>query len=168
MLVALLMGGMFTLCNAQKHFTVWYGANISSLSTDGKSPDSEFKALNLGIDYSSAINEMFDWTVGAAYVTKGCKDWDPAFAQIDANASWNFVKGDSYKVALLTGPYADIMVNKDDMKDTKSFSWGWQAGVKGTYKDFSLKAGYELGLSDVVKGGKSKASGIYFRLGYSF
>ena len=105
---------------------------------------------------------------GASYVTKGAKEWDPGFIQIDANASWNFVKSDDIKVALLTGPYADVLVSKDDAEDTKSFSMGWQAGVKASYKDFSLKVGYELGLTDIFDGGKSKPNSIYFRLGYSF
>lgn len=146
---------------------VWYGVNISDVNSDFDT-DSEFKALNIGVDYTGAISEAFDWTGGLAYVTKGCKDWDPAFIQIDANATWNFVKSDDFKIGVLTGPYADFMVNKDDMEDTKTFSWGWSAGLKAYYKAFTLKAGYELGLSDVVKGGKSKANGIFVRVGYSF
>ena len=149
-------------------FGVWYGVNSSKVKTDGDSPKAEFKALNIGVDYTGAITEAFDWTGGVAYVSKGCKDWDPAFIQIDANATWNFVKTDDFKVGILTGPYADFIVKKDDAKDTKSFSWGWNAGLKASYKAFSLKAGYELGLSDVMKGGKSKMNGIYVRVGYTF
>ena len=59
--------------SAQKNFTVWYGANISSMSTDGTSPDSEAKFLNIGVDYTAPICNAFDWSVGAAYTTKGCK-----------------------------------------------------------------------------------------------
>lgn len=50
MLMGLLLGGMSTFCNAQSKITVWYGANISSLSVDGGSVDSEFKPLNIGVD----------------------------------------------------------------------------------------------------------------------
>ena len=50
----------------------------------------------------------------------------------------------------------------------KTFSMGWQAGAKATYKDFSLKVGYEFGLTNVFDDGKSKLNGVYFRLGYSF
>ena len=57
---------------------------------------------------------------------------------------------------------------KDDVEGEKTFSMGWQAGAKATYKDFSLKVGYEFGLTDVLDGGKSKLNGVYFRLGYSF
>ena len=167
--LGLLIGGISSFCQAQNKFTVWYGANISNISMDGGSATSEFKALNIGLDYTSAINDTFDWTAGASYVTKGAKGWNPGFMQIDANASWNFVKSDDIKVALLTGPYADILVCKDDMPGTKSFSMGWQAGVKASYKDFSLKVGYELGLTDILDWeGKSKPNSIYFRLGYSF
>ncbi len=168
MFMGLLLGGMSSLCNAQGKFTVWYGGNISSLCLDGGSADSEFKVLNLGADYTSPINDVFDWTAGAAYVTKGCKEWDPGFVQIDANATWNFLKKDDIKLGILTGPYADIMVAKDEAEETKGISMGWQAGVKAAYKDFSLKVGYELGLTDVFKDGKSKLNGVYFRLGYSF
>lgn len=148
-------------------FGVWYGVNSSEVKFDGGKGKAEFKALNIGVDYTGAISEAFDWTAGLAYVTKGCKDWDPAFAQIDVNATWNFVKSDDFKVGILTGPYADITVSKDKA-ETKSFNWGWNAGLKASYKAFSLKAGYELGLSDALKGGKSKINGIYVRVGYSF
>ena len=154
--------------SAQKNFTVWYGANISSMSTDGTSPDSEAKFLNIGVDYTTPICNAFDWSVGAAYTTKGCKDWDPGFIQIDANAGWNFLKNDDFKLGILTGPYADLMVVKDDAEGEKTFSMGWQAGAKATYKDFSLKVGYEFGLTNVFDDGKSKLNGVYFRLGYSF
>ena len=154
--------------SAQKNFTVWYGANIASMSMDGTSPDSEAKFLNVGVDYTAPICDAFDWSVGAAYTTKGCKDWDPGFVQIDVNAGWNFLKNDDFKLGILTGPYADLMVVKDDAAGAKTFSMGWQAGAKATYKDFSLKVGYEFGLTDVFDGGKSKLNGVYFRLGYSF
>lgn len=154
--------------SAQKNFTVWYGANVSNISMDGSSVDSEAKFLNVGIDYSSPINQSFDWTIGASYTTKGYKEWNPGFIQIDANAGWNFLKNDDFKLGVVTGPYADLMIAKDKAEEVKSFSMGWQAGVKAAYKDFSLKVGYELGLSDVFKGGKSKANDVYFRLGYSF
>lgn len=168
MILGILVGGLSTICSAQGKFTVWYGANLSSISVDGGSVDSEFKPLNLGLDFTSAINDDLDWTVGASYVTKGAKNWNPGFVQIDANATWNFVKSDDFKLGVLTGPYADLMVAKDEAEEVNSFSMGWQAGVRASYKDYSLKVGYELGLSDVFKDGKSKANGIYFRIGYSF
>lgn len=154
--------------SAQKNFTVWYGANVSNVSMDGGSMDSEAKFVNLGVDYSAPISQSFDWTIGASYMTKGCKKWDPCFVQIDANAGWNFLKNNDFRVGVVTGPYADLMVAKDKAEDVKTFSMGWQAGVKAAYKDFSLKVGYELALTDVFKDGKSKANGVYFRLGYSF
>ena len=168
MILVLLVSGFTSICSAQGKITVRYGANLSNVSLEGGSADSEFKPLNIGVDYTSAINDMFDWTVGASYVTKGAKEWDPGFVQIDANATWNFAKSDDFKLGVLTGPYADLMVAKDKAEETKSLSFGWQAGVKASYKDFSLKVGYELGLSDVFKDGKSKANGVYFRVGYSF
>ena len=59
--------------SAQKNFTVWYGANIASM--DGTSPDSEAKFLNVGVDYTAPICDAFDWSVGAAYTTKGYNHW---------------------------------------------------------------------------------------------
>jgi len=154
--------------SAQKNLTLWYGVNVSNVSFEGGSSDSEAKFLNVGIDYTAPINDTFDWTVGAAYTTKGAKEWNPGFIQIDANAAWNFYKNDDFKIGVLTGPYVDLMVSKDEVEQTKTFSMGWQAGAKATYKDFSLKVGYEFGLTDILDGGKSKANGVYFRLGYSF
>lgn len=154
--------------SAQGKFSVWYGMNIASIKTEGTSPDSEAKFLNLGVDYTAPIQGVFDWSAGLSYVTKGCKEWDPGFLQIDANAAWNFVNNENIKIGILTGPYADLMISKDDAEKVKTFSMGWQAGAKASYKQFTLKAGYELGLTDVLDGGKSKANNVYIRLGYSF
>ena len=74
MILVLLVSGFTSICSAQGKITVWYGANLANVSFDGGSADSEFKPLNIGVDYTSPINDMFDWTVGASYVTKGAKE----------------------------------------------------------------------------------------------
>ncbi len=152
--------------SAQNGFRVWYGANISGNNADGAK--SEFKALNIGVDYTAAINETFDWSAGVGYQTKGSKEWDPGYIQIEGNGNWNFVKSDDIKVGLFTGPYVGFMIAKDDAEEVETVDFGWQGGVQGFYKQFSLKAGYEYGFSDVSKGGSSKPYQIFFRLGYSF
>ena len=68
MILVLLVSGFTSICSAQRKITVWCGANLSNVSLGGESADSEFKPLNIGVDYTSAINDMFDWTVGASYV----------------------------------------------------------------------------------------------------
>ncbi len=157
--------------NAQK-VTVWYGANMAKVSGDLKG-DSEFKFLNLGVTYTAPIADQFDWSVGAAYVTKGCKEWDPSSIQIDANAYYNFLTDDNVKVGVLAGPYIGYMINDDDMEDVvemKKLDYGIGVGVQGMYKQFSLKVGYEFGLANFVdvSGVSAKMNGLYFRLGYSF
>ncbi len=152
--------------SAQKNFTVWYGANLASCNADDA--DSEMKFLNVGIDYTDAINDTFDWTAGASFQNKGAKEWDPYFIQIDANASWNFYSNDEFKVGVLTGPYAAFCIADDDMEDMEKFGFGWTAGVKASYKDFSLKIGYDYGFTDMIDGGDSADRTVYFRLGYSF
>lgn len=154
--------------SAQGKFTVWYGANIATMSMEGGSPDSEFKFLNAGIDYTSAIDDQFDWTAGLSYQTKGCKEWDPSFIQLEANAGWNFYRSDDLKVGLIAGPSISLLVNKDDAEDTNSFGVGIQGGAKLVYDVFSLKVGYEYGFTDLFDGGKSKPNEIFIRLGYVF
>ena len=154
--------------SAQGKFTVWYGANIASLSEEGGSPDSEMKLLNIGVDYTAPIQDDFDWTAGVSYQTKGCKKWDPSFIQVEANAGWNFVKQDEMSVGLFAGPSISLLVNKDDAEDTKSLGFGIQGGAKASFKMISLKVGYEYGLTDLFDGGKSKPYEVFFRVGYSF
>ncbi len=154
--------------SAQQNFTVWYGANMANSNQEGA--DSEMKFLNIGIDYTAPINDMFDWTAGASFQSKGCKEWDPYFIQIDANASWKFFDNDKINLSVLTGPYAGICIADDDMPEMKTFGFGWTAGVKACYKEFSLKIGYDLGLTNWVDidDVDSADRTLYFRLGYSF
>lgn len=156
---------MAVCANAQK-FGVWYGVNIASVGGDADT-DSEAKFLNFGIDYTAPINDMFDWSAGASYVSKGCKDWDPSFIQIDANAHWNFWKGDEAKVGVLAGPYLGYMINDDDA-DAEKLDFGIGVGLMGTYSDFSLKIGYEFGITDSFDGFSSPLNDFYIRIGYSF
>lgn len=159
---------MAVCANAQK-VTVWYGANMAKVSGDLKG-DSEFKFLNLGVTYTAPIANQFDWSVGAAYVTKGCKEWDPSLIQIDVNAHYNFLADDDVKVGVLAGPYIGYTINDDDMEDMKKLDYGIGVGVQGMYKQFSLKVGYEFGLANIAdeSGVSAKMNGLYFRLGYSF
>ena len=152
--------------NAQSGIRVWYGANIADVDVDGSK--SEFKALNIGVDYTAAISDALDWTAGVGYLTKGCKNWDPGYLQLEGNGSWNFVKNDDFKASIFTGPYVGFMVAKDDAEEVKKVDFGWQGGVQGYYKNISLKVGYEYGFIDVFKGGDSKPSQIFFRVGYTF
>lgn len=158
---------MAVCANAQK-FTVWYGLNFPSVGGDIDA-DSELKALNFGIDYSAPLSGTFDWAAGLAYVTKGCKDWDPASLQLDVNARWNFVNAEEYKVGLLAGPYLGYIISDDDI-DTNGLDFGIGVGAMGSYRDFSLKLGYEFGITNAIDMDHvdSPISGFYIRLGYSF
>ena len=82
----LLMVALFAIvavgASAQKNWTVWWGGNVSNV-TDG---DSEFKALNIGVSYTAPIADAFDWSAGVSYTTKGAKNWDPGFIQLEGTA----------------------------------------------------------------------------------
>ena len=172
-MVKKLLGVAFTLClalgaKAQNNFTVWYGINSSNVSLDGGSAGSEFKALNFGLSYTDAINDKFDWSAGVGYVTKGAEEWSPGFIQLEGSGAWNFFSNTDAKIGIFTGPSISFMVLKDDAENTKTFGVGWQAGLAAAYKFLSFKLGYEYGFTDVLDGGKSKPSQIYFRIGYNF
>lgn len=153
--------------SAQKNFTVWYGANIANLNADGSK--SEFKPLNFGVAYTAPLADAFDWSAGLGYVTKGAKEWDPGFIQLEANAGWNFVSSDEAKVGLFTGPALGFMVAKDDMDDeAKTFHFGWQAGAKASWKFLSFKVGYEYGFCKITDYDDSKPYEVFFRVGYNF
>ena len=158
---------MAVCANAQK-FTVWYGMNFANISVDGVSPDSEMKFLNIGVDYRAPLSGAFDWSAGLAYTTKGCENWDPGFIEINADAHWNFLNAEDYQVGLLAGPTLALMVVDDDMPETNTVNLGIDVGAMGTYRNFSLKLGYEFGLTNCVKDIDSKLNGFFIRLGYSF
>lgn len=142
--------------------------NLASVDVAGYSPDSKMKFLNFGLEYAAPFADTFDWGAGVSYMTKGFDGWDPGFIQLDANARWNFVQSDDYKVGLLAGPYLGFMVLDDDAEGTNAVDFGIGIGAMGTYRDFSLKLGYEFGLTNSIENIDSKLRGFYIRLGYSF
>lgn len=168
-----LLAVMALTANAQKgKVTVWYGLNVSDISTDHTS--SEVKPLNLGVDYTGAIKRNFYWTVGGSYQTKGCDGWDPGVIQIEGNVSYNFVHNSPFKLGAFLGPYMHIVVAKDDgdfdrhYDGVKAFGAGVQTGLVANYKALQLKAGYEYGGVDILKEIDSKPSQFFFRIGYNF
>ena len=167
----LLMVALFAIvavgASAQKNFTIWWGGNVADMSGDFD-VKSEFKALNIGVSYTAPISDAFDWSAGVGYVTKGCKDWDPGFIQLEGNAAWNFVKGEDAKVGIFTGPYLGFLVAKDDMEETNTVDFGWQGGIAGAWKFLSLKLGYEYGFCNMVKEFDTKPGEIFFRVGVRF
>ena len=154
--------------SAQKNWTVWWGGNVANI-TDA---DSEFKALNIGVSYTAPIADAFDWSAGVSYTTKGAKDWDPGFIQLEGNAAWNFVQADEAKVGIFTGPYLGFMVADDDIPETNTVDFGWQGGVVAGWKFLSLKIGYEYGFCNLLKkdswGMDSKPGDFFFRVGVRF
>lgn len=156
-------------------FTVWYGMNVSCI--DGEhdfDPDSEFKPLNLGVDYTGAIKNNFFWTAGLSYQTKGAKDWDPGVIQIEGNISYNFLHNSEFKLGCFLGPYMNVMVNKDDKNlddyadEIETFTAGAQTGLVANYKQLQLKAGIEYSGSDQFKHVNSKPYSYYLRVGFNF
>lgn len=141
------------------------------MSGDDVEAKSEFKALNIGVSYTASINEDFDWSAGVGYVTKGFKDWDPGFIQLEGNGAWNFVKNKDAKVGIFTGPYISFFVAKDDIDelfDTNTFDVGWQGGVTASYKFLALKVGYEYGFCNPIKDIDAKTGEFFFRVGFRF
>lgn len=168
----LLMVALFAIvavgASAQKNWTIWWGGNVANI-TDA---DSEFKALNIGVSYTAPIADAFDWSAGVSYTTKGAKDWDPGFIQLEGNAAWNFVQADEAKVGIFTGPYLGFMVADDDIPETNTVDFGWQGGVVAGWKFLSLKIGYEYGFCNLLKkdswGMDSKPGDFFFRVGVRF
>ena len=155
--------------SAQKNITIWWGGNVSTVSTSGSSPDNSFKALNVGVSYTAPIDDQFDWSAGVGYVTKGFKDWSPGFLQFEGNGAWNFVKRDNMKVNFFTGPYLGFMLDKDHAGDyANTVDFGWQGGLGATIKCVSAKIGYEYGFTNIVSDAKSKPGDFFFRVGITF
>ena len=168
----LLMVALFAIvavgASAQRNWTIWWGGNVSNV-TEG---DSEFKALNIGVSYTAPIADAFDWSAGVSYTTKGAKDWDPGFIQLEGNGAWNFVQNEEAKVGIFTGPYLAFMVTDDDMPKTNTVDFGWQGGVVAGWKFLSLKLGYEYGFCNLAQkkyyGVNSKPGDFFFRVGVRF
>ena len=52
--------------------------------------------------------------------------------------------------------------------EANKLDFGIGAGIMGTYSNFSLKLGYEFGITDAIDGPSSPLSSFYIRVGYSF
>ena len=150
--------------SAQKNITIWWGGNVSDVDGDFNTK-SEFKALNIGVSYTAPIDNSFDWSVGAAYVTKGCKDWDPGFIQLEGNGAWNFVKGGDAKVGLFTGPYVSFLVAKDDMESANTFDIGWQEVWQQPISSCRLRLDMNTASANLVDEIDGKAGDFFFRVG---
>lgn len=157
---------MAVCASAQGNLTLWWGGNFAKF-TDA---DSEFKPLNIGLTYTAPLQDAFDYSIGASYQTKGCKDWDPGFIQLEGNGAWNFVKQDGVKVGVFTGPYVSFLVNKDDVEQTNTVDVGWQGGLKLDYSRLSLRAGYEFGFCNLFDIDKidSRNGTFFVRVGFNF
>ena len=153
--------------SAQRNISVWWGGNVSDISGDIDAK-SEFKALNIGVAYTAPIDNAFDWSAGAAYVTKGVKNWRPGYIQLEGTGVWNFVRGDNAKVGIFTGPYLSFLVAKDDADDTNGVDFGWQGGISAAYSMFVFKVGYEFGFCNMVQDIDSKSGDFFFRIGLRF
>lgn len=152
---------------AQRNITIWWGGNVADVSMDPGNPKSEFKALNIGVSYTAPIDNQFDWSVGAGYVTKGCEGWDPGFIQIEGNGAWNFVNNGDAKVGIFTGPYLGFAVSDDDIS-MNTVDFGWQGGLTAGYKFLALKVGYEYGFCNIIEKIDSKPGEFFFRVGVRF
>lgn len=167
-LIMALLAIVAVSANAQGQVTIWWGGNVADISGDWDVP-SEFKALNIGVSYTAPIDDTFDWSAGAGYVTKGCEGWGPGFIQLEGNGAWNFVKNDDVKVNVFTGPYLGFMVAKDGAGDAaNTVDFGWQGGLGLTYKFISAKVGYEYGFCNIVKKIDTKPGEFFFRIGFTF
>lgn len=167
---------MALAANAQNRgkFTVWYGFNVSCIDMEDGDPDSEFKPLNIGLDYTGAIKNNFFWTAGLSYQTKGAKDWDPGVMQLEGNVSYNFLHNSEFKMGVFLGPFMNVMVNKDDdemdgrFNEIETFSAGVQTGLVANYKMLQLKCGLEYAGTDVFKHVGSNPYSAYMRVGVNF
>lgn len=153
--------------SAQRNINIWWGGNVSDISGDVDAK-SEFKALNIGVSYTAPIDDKFDWSVGAGWITKGCEDWSPGYIQIEGNGAWNFYKNSAGKVGIFTGPYLSFMATKDDMEDVNSVDFGWQGGIAAAYSFLTFKMGYEFGFCNMIQEVDSKSGDFFFRIGVRF
>lgn len=163
-----------TYAQAQEHFTLWYGVNYAGeTNADKASDDTNFKFLNVGIDYTNKLAEKWDWTVGASVNTKSVS-CNASYIQAEGNASYSLARGNNAKLAIFTGPYIGVRVsgeapvadyhfydygksNTSRNYDNKcnTFSCGWQAGLGMTFSYLSLKVGYEHAFTDIYASHKT-------------
>lgn len=140
-----------------QNVTLWYGMNYGK---ETSAYDNEWKFVNFGLDYTAPIKEMFDWTVGLGYNTKGDTD-RIGYIQAEGNVGYNVVQSGKFGLEVLTGPFVAVKVSNDNgdwISDVgpecnsysyNTFSCGWHAGVILRYSRLSLKVGYEHSFTNV-------------------
>ena len=158
--------------SAQKNWTVWFGINLADVDVSGHDTETVAQGLNLGVQYTQAIKEKFDWSAGLSYQTKGFQEhggtWSPGVLQLDGNVGWNALEAGKAKIGLVTGPYLTYLAVKDGQPDAEEFGLGWQLGARATFRSFIVSAGYEYTITDAFDSVSGNQSNIYIRLGWRF
>lgn len=171
------LAAMTMSASAQK-VGVWYGVGFNKITGDGNKM--YCAPLNVGVAYTQEMGN-FDLTGGLSYRQKGSKAdyegaeaWKPGYLQLDVLGTYNFYKDDegTTKFGVQTGPFVGLMVNKDevDSDDLRKCDVGWQVGLAGAIKNFTISAGYEFGFVRLYKGMESGGlnQGICIKVGYQF
>lgn len=150
---------------------LYWGVNFAKMSLKGGSSDSEAKFLNFGLEGISRVYKSgLDFSFGAEWQTKGAKGWDPGILQYAIGIGYNVYCNDNVRLTVVTGPQMGALLAEDhaDSESIKDFQASWFFGGRILIKKLYLKVGYDLGLTDAMKGGKSKMNAVALRVGYAF
>lgn len=187
-----------TVCANAQRITFWYGINYGKESNNSlfgygeyeylpNFPDQgkrflapygkygkKVRPINLGIDCTSHLSGMFDWTAGIGFNQKGsfCKIH---YMQVEESVQYNLFKKNSWTVSQFVGLFEAIKITGNDavkaedddgtVGDFNKYLFGFQFGVNASYKRLSLKVGYEQLLTNI--GEKVKTFEWFARLGIS-
>lgn len=148
-----------------------WGVNFAKMSLKGGTSDSEAKFLNFGLEgISPVFKSGLDFSYGVEWQTKGHKGWDPGILQFPISIGYNVYCNDNVRLTVVTGPQMGALAAGDDVDSDalKTFQASWFFGGRILIKNLYLKVGYDLGLTDAMKGVKSKMNTVALRVGYAF
>ncbi len=183
---AMLALAMVAGANAQFKLGPTVGLNMANLSgdIDGNSMKMGFK-IGAAAEYS--FNEMWSIAPELAYSSKGTQydilgetlKMNLNYLELPINAQFRAPLADDFNFLAFAGPYLayglsvggdfDAEFGSDD-DQINPFDFGLNFGIGAEYKNFFLKAQYQLGLSNLHNAGDDslKNTNIGISLGYMF
>ncbi len=148
------------------------GINISTLT---KADDSKMKVgLVAGVDAEYGVAENFGVSAGVFYSMQGCgvKNIDDKikmdYITIPILAQYYPVKGLAIKAGVQPGFCVNAKLGDAKIDNKKGFDLSIPVGLSYEISSFVIDARYNLGLTKVFDGAKSKNSVIQITVGYKF
>lgn len=149
---------------AKAQLSMWAQVGSSWLNLDGSLEDTKYCG-GFGYDYMIGPNDYI--SVEFSVRGKGCKDWTPAYVQLDLGDSYGLISNKSSFFGLGGSFFLATPVSKDGADGLSSIDVGSSVFLSYQFRHAWLKFGYETSWTNAVKDYKGKYNSLFLRLGFA-